>query len=531
MADLRISELPLLAGPAAASEDVIPVTDVSASQTKKITIKDLIEYGVNLIDDGSIPQDKVDLQDLELPDGSVTSLKLADNSSGLVGPGLPAAGDRIGQIAVNTDNNKLYVWSGGAWLEVKAAGSINSATGDDTGLILVTVTQTGDTLLIQSAHADTTGPREFLAGPTSSGGPVTQRVIVSDDLPAATTADNGVVKIGSGLAVTTDGLVSVANVTAEQTARSLATWDIHGAVTGGSPIEPIDLPYATSTTPGIVQPTGSLIVGPGGLLAISPTTTPGVYTKVTVNNEGLVILGELLTADDIPDISADKITSGEISSDQLADCAVTAPKICDYATCLMQEDNPGAGDYLGQFWFTPSTSQLRVYARGSGPENIWLPVGFGALQANNLRWGGTYDAETDTLVRLTAIGTSEGLTAGQAFPPSTDQLSGIYFICEVAGSNCSQPSLDTVTHTAGDWAVCLDQAQGWVHIDANAGGGGGGGGGAQVLNDLLDVTIGGGASPFSTNPAITLSGDQILRYDGGAGVWRNTDIIDGGSID
>ena len=39
------------------------------------------------------------------------------------------------------------------------------------------------------------------------------------------------------------------------------------------------------------------------------------------------------------------------------------------------------------------------------------------------------------------------------------------------------------------------------------------------------------ASPFSTAPAVALSRDQLLRYDGGAGLWRNTDIIDGGSID
>ena len=214
----------------------------------------------------------------------------------------------------------------------------------------------------------------------------------------------------------------------------------------------------------------------------------------------------------------------------LGECAVQATNIYDYATVLLQEDHPGEGDYLGQLWYTPSTAQLRVYVRGSGPANIWRPVGFGSLQANNLRWGGTYDADSDTIVSLTAIGTSEGLTAGQSFPAPTDLLSGIYFICQVAGSSMAQPSLDSINHTAGDWAVCLDQSQGWVHIDAN-GGGGSSDGGAQYLNDLLDVEIGGAASPFSTAPRVALSADQILRYDGTSGLWRNTDIIDGGSID
>ena len=80
--------------------------------------------------------------------------------------------------------------------------------------------------------------------------------------------------------------------------------------------------------------------------------------------------------------------------------------------------------------------------------------------------------------------------------------------------------------------LCVDAAQGWVHIKTGTGGGGGG---AQRLNDLLDVEIGGAASPFGgaggVEPTVALSRDQILRYDGGAGLWRNTDIIDGGSID
>ena len=299
-----------------------------------------------------------------------------------------------------------------------------------------------------------------------------------------------------------------------------------------------DLPIATDSTLGAIMvpdidadgdESPLSVNGTGALVHDDSGVAPGSYPKVTVDKYGHVTAGGTLDATDIPEISADLITSGEIGSDQLAECAVTGPKICDYATCLMQEDNPGQGDFLGQFWYTPSTAQLRVYARGSGPENIWLPVGFGALQANNLRWGGTYDADSDTLVSLTAIGVSEGLSAGQSFPAPSDALSGIYFICQVAGNNCVQPNINNINHTAGDWALCLDGTQGWVHIDANGGSGGGGGGGAQYLDDLLDVTIGGQSGPFSEEPKLTLGANQILKYDGGMGQWRNTDMIDGGS--
>ena len=102
-------------------------------------------------------------------------------------------------------------------------------------------------------------------------------------------------------------------------------------------------------------------------------------------------------------------------------------------------------------------------------------------------------------------------------------LSGGYFICQVGGDAVSQPNLNGISHTPGDWALCLDAAQGWT-LSMRPPDVGGGGGGAQYLNDLLDVNINGAGSPFSTAPRMTLSSQQILKYDGGSGQWRNTDI-------
>lgn len=361
--------------------------------------------------------------------------------------------------------------------------------------------------------------------------------IPADDLPIATTTELGAVyvPVDGGLTVSGAGALSHSStVTPNPTGAAKVTYDNYGHVTGESALEGTDLPLATDTTPGavVVPPSGQLAVDGGGNITHAQVGASGTYTKVTVDAYGHVTAGGSLEVSDLPPISIDDI-EGEITVDgnvSLGECAVNGPNICDYATCLMQEDHPGNGDFLGQFWFTPSTAQLRVYARGSGPENIWLPVGFGNLQQNNLRWLGTYDADNDSIVSLTSIGRSYGLTAGDPFPAPSDALSGGYFLCQVAGANCSQPNLGGITHDAGDWALCLDQAQGWIHVDANAAGGGGGGA-AQYLNDLLDVEIGGTASPFSTAPAVTLAGDQLLRYDGGAGLWRNTDILDGGSID
>jgi hypothetical protein len=44
MADLKISQLTALLGASAADTDVVPVVDVSATTTKKITLSELVEY-------------------------------------------------------------------------------------------------------------------------------------------------------------------------------------------------------------------------------------------------------------------------------------------------------------------------------------------------------------------------------------------------------------------------------------------------------------------------------------------------------
>ena len=55
MADLQISQLPALAEADLASGDELAIVDGSASETKRITAKALVEKGVALIDAGSIP--------------------------------------------------------------------------------------------------------------------------------------------------------------------------------------------------------------------------------------------------------------------------------------------------------------------------------------------------------------------------------------------------------------------------------------------------------------------------------------------
>ena len=560
MADRRISELnSIQADELQPDVDLLVVVDVSTNETKNITPAALAEGSVGSLPDGSIPGSAIELNSLtgeHLQENTITERELADGSVGTnqiidgsitedkFDPNIDLGNIAIGNNSIDGNQIKEDAIDGDYHIQNRTITGIklveNTITSAEIAADAITSEEladgsvdTGaiqDNALSTSKYQDLSVTNEKLADGID-GSKIVDGSISGDKLEPGT--------IGGG---------AIGDIELGSLPDAPANNFLAGPIIGVAappvyrPIDPQDLPAARENVKGAVSipADGGLNVTATGELGIANSVAPATHSVITYDQHGLVTSGRdlehsdlpALTPEDMPELSYDMITSGEVQLGSLAECAVTGPNICDYATCLMQEDNPGKGDFLGQFWYQPSTAQLRVYSRGSGPENIWLPVGFGALQANNLRWGGTYNADSDTIVTLTSAGSAAGLTAGSQFPAPTDGLSGLYFVCETAGSNCTQPNLSGITHSEGDWALCVDAAQGWVHIKTGTGGGGGG---AQRLNDLLDVEIGGAASPFGgaggVEPTVALSRDQILRYDGGAGLWRNTDIIDGGSID
>tara|TARA_B100001250_G_scaffold124629_1_gene105927 strand:- start:2665 stop:4755 length:2091 start_codon:yes stop_codon:yes gene_type:complete len=92
MPDLEISQLPALAGSGLQATDPIPVADISASETKKVTAKDLVQRGVALIDAASIPATALSyplsansIVTASVLDANITNAKLANSSISLGG--------------------------------------------------------------------------------------------------------------------------------------------------------------------------------------------------------------------------------------------------------------------------------------------------------------------------------------------------------------------------------------------------------------------------------------------------------------
>jgi hypothetical protein len=449
MADVKISALNSLAGADLVAADVVAVVDDSASETKKLTVSDLIANGTTLISDATIPSAKIlfaagaiDTAELaasavetaKINDSAVTAAKLADNSSVTLVSTLPASGDFTGQIALDTDDDKIYVWDGSAWDSVKGAGSINVVNGSTSGIVNITTSTSGDTVTVSTTLDDTTAAKQFLAGPTGAGGTVGYRAIASGDLPTATSSAKGAVAVnGNGLTMSNDEIQIDNTVTAETTEHHLVQYDANGLITAGRVIAASDLPEATSSAKGAVVPGSGLEVASGGTLNHTNSTTAGTYTKVTVDAQGHVTSAVTLAAADIPDLDAAKITTGTFPTARLADDAVTAAKLADQSVTKFggagATDNVVTfpdGDYKGQFFFDEKNEDLYVYTGES-----FLPI---TVISGNLVNAGTYDASTNLLSSVTTAGSAAGFTNGAALPAPASGNLNYYVVVDTSGT-------------------------------------------------------------------------------------------------
>ena len=526
MADLRISELQPLAGGDLVAGDLLAIADLSASETKKITVIDLVGRATTLIADATIPGAKVlfgsgtipgsalttgAIDAVHLAGKAVTAAKLADESTVDLVTTLPASGAFVGQIALDTNVNKIYCWDGSYWVSIKAAGSVNTVIGDSAGVVNITVTTSGDTATISTTLDDTAAAGLFLAGPSGSAGAVSYRAIDGADLPTATTSTKGAVQVnGGGLTLSTDTIQIDNTVTANTSEHHLVQYTAKGLVTGGRRIQAGDLPAATAGTIGAVSPGTGLEVTVDGRLGHTNSATAGTYTKITVDAQGHATSGTSLSASDIPDISADKLTSGVISPTLFGARSITQQMMGDYAFAYIQESVPSAGvgaHPIGMIWLQESTGQVSVW---NG--NSWMKTGASTLFNRNLRYGGSYNAATGAITGVTQFGTAEGFKVGDTIPAADDKIAGLYFVASAGGSSSSLAG--GAVFDPGDWLLCQGTAGGWVRIDTLSGGGGGST--VSNLGDLLDVTL--------TAPT---TGD-LLQFNN-SGQWVNVSVFDEGT--
>jgi hypothetical protein len=227
-------------------------------------------------------------------------------------------------------------------------------------------------------------------------------------------------------------------------------------------IVPTDLPDATASTKGIIQPGTGLVVATGTLNHANAVSGATV-SSITFDDQGHITAAVPLVIGDIPSLDASKITSGELPTARYADASITAAKIADYANAQIGETLPAA-DHIGQLFFNPLEGSVYLW-----DGNVWQPVG---VTTGAITFAGTFDATTPSGIgrvsSVTAAGAAIGLTAGSGLPAASSSNSEYYLVVSSGGTITTGNAPLSVLAPPD---LILSDGTAWVEVDVSAGAG------------------------------------------------------------
>jgi hypothetical protein len=328
---------------------------------------------------------------------AVTAEKLDDDSAAVVAAASPSGtGAFIGQQWFNTNNGQEFTWTGSAWVQQAGIGTINIV---DSTPIAIAVAYPDAYSATLTATLDTQVAATVFAGPeTGADTAPTFRAIVPSDLPDATASTKGIIQPGTGLAID------------------------------------------------------------AGTLNHANTVTGATVSSITFDNQGHITAAIPLVAADIPELDASKITTGEFPTARLADASITGLKIADSANVQFGETLPVA-EHIGQFFFNPLEGSVFLW-----DGNVWQPVG---VTTGAIILAGTYDATLNQIVSTTLEGAAIGLTAGSPLPSATDANANYYVVVSVGGTGTAPAP----TNILAPPDLILSTGATWVELDVSGGAG------------------------------------------------------------
>lgn len=448
MADLKISQLTSLPGGSVDATDELPI--VHLAETRKVTVKNLLEGGVDDMGAATIPSAKVNFAAGSIVEASlatnavstakiqadaVTGAKLADSSSAVVSSTLPASGEFTGQLHIDSDDEKASYWDGSAWVDLKAKGSVNTITGVTSGIVNIVSAASNDSITLTPSLDNTSNANEFLAGPTGGGGAVAYRTIDPSDLPLANTSLRGAVIVnGNGLTMDA-GVIEINNTVTAQASPVFhkIAYNAQGLVTSSSSVAGADLPIATSSTTGAIQPGTGLTVTGAGVLNHSNAIAGGTVSGISYNTEGHITNAVPLSETDIPNLPASKIATGTLNADLLGTNSIAGTKLGNSSTVQFGGANNTTGivafpvpQFTGQYFWDASNKDLYIF-----DGNTWQPV---TITSGELILAGTYNASTNRVASVTTAGSALGLTIGGVLPAAATTNERYYLVVAISGT-------------------------------------------------------------------------------------------------
>ena len=290
-------------------------------------------------------------------------------------------------------------------------------------------------------------------------------VLAASDLPKATTSAVGGVSVGAGLSVTGAGALSITNsITANTAGAVKVTYNAQGQITGSSTLAAGDIPTATTSAKGAVQITsggGLTVDGSGNLTTSISGVSAGTFQSVTVNAKGVVTAGSALTAAQIPDLAATKLTSGTIDAARIGTDSIDGTKLSNTSTALFQsiaQQGYPTAQFNGQILFDTVSEDAFIW-----DGNAWQAIT--TLTKGSLVFGGNFNANTSKMTAATTAGIAAGLAVGSKLPSPSANTDGVYVVVDTAGTP-SAPA-PVVAFSPPDYILGVTNSSGssWNEID------------------------------------------------------------------
>jgi hypothetical protein len=214
-------------------------------------------------------------------------------------------------------------------------------------------------------------------------------------------------------------------------------------------------------------------MGAPGVLQHINSTIAGTYVgAITIDSEGhIVAAANTLSAEEIPNLDASKITTGTFSSAFLANNSVTAAQLADYGIAQVSESAP-TPEFAGQWWINPNDRAAYIWVGvvAPTPEGYWLNLGYGSPTQINLRFGGTYNASGNVVTSINSYGIEAGLSIGQSLSAPSTSNNGVYLIVTTAGTGTNPAPTQALS--IGNWVLSEGVGNSWTKVDLGSSVGG-----------------------------------------------------------